>query len=392
MLVAPHQFGGVSFEPIRPWLMEAGVAFFMAGVALVIVSTVSTRGPMAVAACLSTAAALLTLATSFALTGGWTGVTIYSVFALAVLISPFCESTSAPGEVSIDLFVLTAAVASLLNGLVLLALAAGGVGVFYDPLRSAISWYGALFLIGGIGVLVTRLRSSVSRMARVSTQLGLGAAYLTWLLGSSIPNRIWTGILLYGGVGMLLVLGPRLARRASQIDASSLRVRLALAMASAAAFPLLFVATVATGWEERAAADQQLALQQALASGLAADMSGAITQHLVGLTLVAEHPVVLARSTAGRDALLGDVGEVAPGFLALGTFDAAGRPLVMVGRRNVDAAARLPAMAAEAGKKRSNLLDFPRNLSVRPSFPERGSYRSDAARDEITFRAGEIRR
>jgi signal transduction histidine kinase len=354
MLIAPHQFGGPTFEPIRPWLLQAGIATFVSGVALVMVSAVGLRGPLAVAASVAAAVALLTLSASFALTGGWTGVAVYATFALAALISPLCDGASTPGQdrkQSIDLFVLTAAIAATLNGVLLLTFSAGGIGVFYDPLRSTISWHGILFLIGGMSVLATRLISAASRPLRITSQLSLGAAYLAWLLGSSIPNRIWTGILLYGGVGLMLVLGPRLARRTSRIDSSSLRVRLALAMASAAAFPLLFVATVATGWQERAAADQQLALQRALASGLAADVGGALTQHLVGLTLVAEHPVVLARSTAGPESSLGDMGEVAPGFVALGTFDAKGLPMVVLGRRGVDAVGRLPAMAAEALKR-----------------------------------------
>jgi HAMP domain-containing protein len=348
MLVAPHQFAASTFQPIRPWLTQAGVLYFLAGVALVAASAVVARGPWMVAATSMAGTVLLTLATSFVMTGDWTGAAIYAVLAVATCLSPLCDVDSDPPKESIDLFVLTAAVASLANGLLLLTLTAGGVGVFYDPLFPTIGWHGALFLTGGLGVLVTRLRPGILRPAKIVAQLMLGFAFLAWVIGSSIPNRIWTDILLNGSIGTMLVLGPPLARRIARLDPSSLRVRLALAMASAAAFPLLVVAAIATGWEEQAAANQQLALQQAVASGLAADVSGALTQHVVGLTLVAEHPVVLARSSAGREALLGDVGEVAPGFNTLGTFDGAGRPLVVLGRRSDEAAARLPALAAEA--------------------------------------------
>ncbi|MCC7367402.1 MAG: GAF domain-containing protein [Chloroflexi bacterium] len=348
MLVAPHQLGGPTFAPIFGWVPHVGVISFLAGAALVAASTVGARGPLAVAAGAAVAGSLLILAVSFLITGGWTGVVVYSTFALATLLSAWCDPSSSPREDSIDLFVLTAAVAAALNGILLLTVSVGSFGAFYDPLRATVGWHGVAFLLGGVGVLATRLRVTRQRAARVAAQLGLGAAYLAWMLGSSLPNRIWTGILLYGGTGALLVLGPRLARHANRIDTTSLRVRLALAMASAAAFPLLFVATVATGWEERATAEQQLVLQQALASGLAADIGGAVNQHLVGLTLVAEHPVVLARSTAGRTDLLGDlgdIGEVAPGFASLGTFTASGQPLVMLGRPGARAADRLPVMA-----------------------------------------------
>ena len=32
MLIAPHQFAGPTFVPLRPWLTEWGAAFFAAGV------------------------------------------------------------------------------------------------------------------------------------------------------------------------------------------------------------------------------------------------------------------------------------------------------------------------------------------------------------------------
>ncbi|MGE3908488.1 MAG: ATP-binding protein [Chloroflexota bacterium] len=324
------------------------MAFFVAGVALVTVTAIGIRGPLAVLASLGAALALLILVVSFAITGGWTGVAVYSVFLLATILSLFCDTGSTPGEQNVDLFVVTAAVAAILNGCVLFGLSVTGTGVFYDPLRSSLVWHSALFLLGGVSVLAARLWIQASRLTRSVTQLILGLAFLAWLTASAAPNWIWTGMLFYGGIGIVLILGPRLARWAGRLDASSLRLRLALAMASAAAFPLLAVATVATGWEEHAAADQQLALQQALASGLGADLNGALTQHLVGLTLVAEHPVVLSRSAAGREALLGDVGEVAPGFLSIGTFDGTGRPSMVLGRQGADATGRLPVIASEA--------------------------------------------
>jgi signal transduction histidine kinase len=81
-------------------------------------------------------------------------------------------------------------------------------------------------------------------------------------------------------------------------------------------------------------------------------VGGAVTQHLVGLVLVAEHPVVLAR-TPGQPAdegssLLGDVGDVAPGLIALGSFDRAGRPIAVLGGRAPNTQMRLSMMAGEA--------------------------------------------
>lgn len=351
MLIAPHQFAGPTFAPLRPWITLWGAAFFVSGVSLVLTSAVGLRGPFAVISCVSSALAVLILAFSFSLTGGWTGVAVYTVFGLATLLSPAFDQTSDPREEGIDLFVLAAAAAGIANGVVLLLTPGPLMGPFADLGDSGRSWIGPLFLLGGLGVLVTRLQGQQSRFWRALPQIVLGLTFLGWLFGSSIPQRIWTGTLFYGGVSCLLLIGPWLRRRLHQLDSSSLRVRLALAMASAAAFPLLFVATVATGWEEDAAATQQLALQEALAGGLAADIGGALTQHLVGLVLVAEHPVVLSRPDGAMPAeggLLGAAGEVAPGLVALGTFDSAGRPIVVLGGRAPNAQLRLSAMAGEA--------------------------------------------
>jgi signal transduction histidine kinase len=352
MLIAPHQFAGPSFAPLRPWITAWGAAFFIAGASLVTTSAVGLRGPFAVGSCISGALALVVLAFSFLMTGGWTGVTVYTIFGLAALLSALADQSSSPNEEGIDLFVLAAAVAGIANGLLLLLTpGAPPGGPYAELIGSARGWNGLLLLLGGAGVLVTRLRSRTSRFWRGLPQIVLGVAFLAWMLSSSIPQHLWTGILFYGGVASLLLVGPWLGRHLHQIDSSSLRVRLALAMASAAAFPLLFVATVATGWEEDAAARQQLALQEALANGVAADVGGALTQHLVGLVLVAENPVILSRPldvTPSDGALLGDVGDVAPGLVSLGTFDSAGRPIVTL---SLNLRTQLPTMAGEALKR-----------------------------------------
>jgi signal transduction histidine kinase len=362
MLIAPHQFAGPTFAPLRPWITGWGAAFFVAGVSLVATSAVGARGPVVIGACVSCALALLVLASSFLVAGGWTGVAVYTVFGLATLMSPLFDWSSSPGEDGIDLFVLAAAAAGIVNGLVLLLIPAPNVVTVADLFWSGRSWSGLLFLVGGSVVCVTRLQRRTVPLRRGLPQAVLGVAFLVWMLYSSIPQRLWTGILFYAGVGTLLLFGSRLRRHVRGVDSSSLRVRLALAMASAAAFPLLFVATVATGWQEQAATNEQLALQEALAGGLAADVDGALTQHLVGLVLVAEHPVVLSRTSPNlspQDALLGDVGDVAPGLVALGTFDNAGRPIVALSGRAMNPQMRLSKMAAEALRRTPSGLTPP---------------------------------
>lgn len=352
MLIAPHQFAGPSFAPLRPWLTEWGAAFFLAGVALVSVSTLGLRGGLTTAACAATAGVLLSLALSFLLSGGWTGVAAFGLFGVAVLASPLFDAPAhagreEPADATVDLLVIVAALVGVANGAIL-AVPALTAGPIFDPVRAGMPAYSVGFLLTGAAVLAGWLLPRRLATARVVGQPLLGAAYLAWFVGSAVPLRIWTGILLYGGVGAMLLVGHRMPRLLPGVDPNSLRVRLALLMAAAAAFPLLTVATVATGWEEVAAAERQLDLQQAIAGGLAADVGGALGQHLVGLVLVAEHPVVLSRAAAGSDSGRASIGDVAPGLLTLGIFDAFGRPSVILAGRDREAPARLAQFAGAA--------------------------------------------
>lgn len=347
MLTVPHQFAGASFGPLRPWLALWGAAFFAAGAGLVMVSAIGMRGPLALVARASVGVALLVLSLSFLLTGGWTGVVVYGVFGLATILSIGQDQSGSPDEQGLDLFVLTAALAAIGNGAVLALAPSLSMGPIYDPVRAALPSYSTLFLAGGITVLLAKLVPHTPGWVRSAARILLAVAFMVWCFGSARPLRIWTGILFYGGVGMVLVFGPVLAPRLRHLDAGSLRVRLALAMASAAAIPLLVVMAVATGWQEQSATEQQLALQQALASGLAADVDGALTQHLVGLVLVAENPAVLSRSAPGVSTTQVRPDDVAPGLLALGTFDGAGRPVVVPSGNDPETQVRLSTMASE---------------------------------------------
>ena len=156
-------------------------------------------------------------------------------------------------------------------------------------------------------------------------------------------------MLFYGGIGGAAAGRPRIGRYVRRVDSSSLRVRLALAMASAAAIPLIVVATIATGWEEQAAADQQLALQQALAGG-------------PGRRRRRRADPAPRRAGAGRRAPGRAVPDQAPGrgrssatsarsrraWWPSARSTAAGRPAVALGGSDANTQMRLSTMAAEA--------------------------------------------
>lgn len=348
MLIAPHQFLGPLFATLRPGLIAWGVVYFTAGSTLVATVALGIRGPLPIVAGVTSAAGLLLLALTFLLSGGMIGVGVYSAFGITALISLWIgDGRGRTGERPVEMFVVAAAVVALVVGTLLLVTPPVWTYAAPMPARIFLVSYGGFFLSLGLAALIAELGPPTARAWRTPTLIALGVTYLLWTVLSPFMARIWTGVAFYGGIGWLLIILSWLEAALPRVVSGSLRVRLSLAMASAAAFPLLFVATVATGWEEQAAAEQQLTLQQALASGLAADMSGALTQHLVGLTLVAEHPVVLERPSTSPESLLGDVEDVAPGLVTLGIFNRAGQPSAVLGVRTEEARARVQRMASE---------------------------------------------
>jgi hypothetical protein len=82
------------------------------------------------------------------------------------------------------------------------------------------------------------------------TRLLTAATFLGYINAAALPMRVWTGILLYGGVGVALVAAPLMSRLLHSIEGTSLRSRLALALCAAATLPLVVAISVFTQVEE----------------------------------------------------------------------------------------------------------------------------------------------
>ncbi|MBI3979602.1 MAG: hypothetical protein HY331_15585, partial [Chloroflexi bacterium] len=97
MLVAPHQLSAAAYAPIQPYLAWWGVAFLLAGCALISAAASIIRGLPALAAHLVGGALLLGLAAGFATTGTWAGVVNYGVLGLGTAIAGFLAQGSGAG-------------------------------------------------------------------------------------------------------------------------------------------------------------------------------------------------------------------------------------------------------------------------------------------------------
>jgi hypothetical protein len=120
----------------------------------------------------------------------------------------------------------------------------------------------------------------------------------------AVPTHAWTGIAYYGGFGVVLVVLALAGPRLRNLDARSLRTRLALVLAATAAVPLLVLVPLFVTEQENQALADVLARQQTLASVLAQNVTDYVTLYDRATHLLAGQPGLLALSPGQQQAVL----------------------------------------------------------------------------------------
>ncbi len=131
----------------------------------------------------------------------------------------------------------------------------------------------------------------------------------------------------YGGFGAALLVLGSMGLRLERLDPASLRTRLALTLAAAAAVPVLLLTPLYSHEEESHAVSEQLARQQALASAIAQDVGDYVTLHRAAVTLLATQPGLLALSPAEQHLLLKSSKAAYPDVNDFRTVAANGEPI-----------------------------------------------------------------
>ena len=349
MLVAPHQFSAGGYDAVRPALPWWGAGFCLAGMALLAVPVYALAHWLRLAAHTIAAAALWSLAFSFGATGIWGSAAGYAVLgaasASAALAPAGPHAPLAPaGRRRPDLLALAMGAIALLHSVALLAIPAAYRVPTYDPIRANAAFFGVAFLAAGMGLLATQLLGRRLAPAPSAMAHALAAAvFLLWAAALMLPNRAWTGVALYGGVGAVVGLLPWLQRAAPLMaSSSSLRSRLALALAVAAAAPLILAATLIARQEERAALEEALARQQAFAGILAQDTAQYVGLHRSAVAALASQVALLAPDPGEQTWLLDSVSTAYPALSFLSTFDERGGGIARSTARAPEAVARLP--------------------------------------------------
>jgi signal transduction histidine kinase len=415
MLVAPHQFGAPGYDALRPQLPWWGTAFCLAGGGLLAARIVLPGRWLLLATHTAAATLLVLLARAFALTAIWGSAAGYALLGLAALAAglmppgtaslalsipsrlPFWSaarhSRSTPSHAGAitrpaaapaapafpaspatvaraDLLAVVLGVTAVLNGLLLLVVPGAFHAASYDVVRPYATPAGLLFLATGSALLACQLSAAVPRPAYLAAHLLAGAWLVSWAALVMWPNRAWTGIGLYAGFGALVGLMPWWAGSGRLgLPLSSLRARFAIALAGAAAIPLIVAATLIARQEQQARVDEALLQQQTMAGVLAQDAADYIGLHRSAVAALASQMQQLQPDPAAQAALLRTVRAAYPAFVFLGTFDASGRGIARAEGRALPAVGRLPVFdeARRTGTSAIDVLNRP-ELAQGPVF------------------------
>lgn len=319
MLVSPHQFGAAPFAALRPYLSPLGAVFLLAGAGLLSSAAQWVGRGLQLGAHLYAGGAILALAQGFAATGAWAGFLVYAALALGRAIAPLFSTTAAyrgPAATG-DLFAFVMGLSAVLAGLVILVVPSP---LMPAAIRSMMVVYGAVLLGGGLGLLLTQFRPLAHRALVWAAHLVVAGAYFWYLAAISLPARSWTGIAYYGGFGALLALLPWVGPRLQRVDVTSLKTRLALALAGTAALPMIVAFALVREQEDHLAIAGSLEVQQHLADWYAwRDLEFGIILLLIAVaavvgTIVAGRLIApLGQLAAAADKLaLGDVAAPLP--------------------------------------------------------------------------------
>ncbi len=272
VLVAPHRFTApyvLGFYSV--WW---GVSALFSGVGLLAVAAFRPRREIRILVHVLAGGTLLALAASFAGAGIWIAVSAYVVLGLGTALAGFLPTGPADPRTPVrDLFAVLMGVVAVLNGMLLNVWPALQASAYFDPARPHLPALGALLILGGVLLVWVHLRPVVSPRLRLAAHLIAGFAYFAFGTGVSLPQRAWTALAVNCGYSISLALLPWASRRLARLDTTSLRARLAFALATATSLALILAAAVVTAQEERLAEEQARASQRGEARAIARNVS-----------------------------------------------------------------------------------------------------------------------
>lgn len=307
MLIAPHQFYGPNYLVIQPFLMVCGALFFSLGVALITTAALRPQQWLCILVHIAAGTGFGLLAFSLFQVGSWTGFANYTVWTTGMVLAPWLERFRAERSTAtraVDMFVVVTALSAMTNGAIMFLHTTHYTFVTYARVQEYLSMFGLLFSLSGLLLLVTQLKSDVPRWLIWLAHLATATVFWTWMSLTSVSARAWTGVIFYGGSGLLLVLLPWVAHRIYAVDPRSLRTRLALLLGLIAGLPLVIATAIISHHEEETATQQALREVHGVAHTLARDIADFMTLQQFSVRTLAAQPGVLELTPEAQQGLL----------------------------------------------------------------------------------------
>lgn len=327
MLIVPHQFVSPIFSVIRPYLPVAGSIYLCVGFGLLVVTALSLGRWSTILIHTATSFAIFFYALMLFRAGSWSGCFLYSALALGTLLAGWLstgyEHRSAEREG--DLFAVVLGVSAIGNGLSLILLPSQFQSSLYDFVRPAISSFGLAFVLSGLILIGVQFREPAQRWLFWLAHLPAACTFLAYMFAVALPTRSITGIVFYGGFGLVILTLPWFGQRLVLIDARSLRLRLALWLAAAIVVPLTLMIAFITNQQERIALNEALMNQELLATAQAHEVDANITLYINAVSALATRIDVQNQDVAEQRAQLRLFLRNYPNLLACVTYDSMGR-------------------------------------------------------------------
>ena len=251
MLIVPDQFSNPAYVLIAPYIAWWGTAFLFSGLGLLAAGVLQARKWVLAALHLLVGVTWIFLALGFLLVRGWVAIPAWAFFGVGIAIAPFvgrqdagAARLGAPSLVSL-LGGLTATAIGLIPITMIISKHLGNA--VYAQISAALLYVGiGAVTAGPLLLFVTLRRSARPSPLFWAAHLLVGAMFIVSGVGLSLEVRAWTAIVLYGGIGLAVLLCPVLRGRPRNVASNSLPARMSVFVSIALTLVLVLAAYLAS--------------------------------------------------------------------------------------------------------------------------------------------------
>jgi signal transduction histidine kinase len=336
VLVAPHRFAADPYETLTPFRTWWGLAALAGGSGLLAAAILRPRRAASVPVHFLAGLTLFALAWIVGLRSAWMGTIFYTCLGAGVLAAGLLPTRDSPlpAGAERDLFAMAMGTAALASGAAMELFP----GLFSRPAVTGNPWRPLLEvgLLAAGALLCAVVPWAAPRWLARTAHLAAGAVFALWGGLVALPAQAWTGVVLFLGGGAMLAVSPWLSRRLASVDASSLRTRLAFALAVATSVALILTTAVATSEEENLATRQVVDSRKVEAESIARIVSDYTSLNAAHASVLAAMAGRVAMEPVAQSFFLTQALPFDPGITGLLCLDPRGTVVAAAGRIPLD--------------------------------------------------------